>query len=151
MKKTICAVLCLLIPLLLCCCRETGQSEPTEQETGMTRTVVFISGIEDADVWILPQTEANMKTTVWGTAAVSDAKAGESVKAQIPEPGDDGQYIFRMIDAEQFYYSANGIVLEDGWTVSVKMEEGDLESVILEVTDDAGVLRATYSVFAARL
>ena len=111
------------------------------------KTVTFVNSVRDADAWILPQTAANLKTTVWGTATVPKAKTGESRQVPLCEAGDGGLYIFRMIDADGFFHSANGIVLEDGWRVKVGGEDG----VVLEVWDVDGVLQNTHEVFVARL
>ena len=112
-----------------------------------TKTVTFVNEVCDGDIWILPQTAANLKTTVWGTATVPKAKMGESREVTLGEAGDGGLYIFRMIDVDGFFYSANGIVLEDGWRVKVGGEDG----VVLEVRDGGGVLQKTHEVFVARL
>ena len=116
-------------------------------EPTITKTVTFVNTVRDADAWILPQTAANLKTTVWGTATVPKAKTGESRQVPLGEAGDGGFYIFRMIDADGFFHSANGIVLEDGWRVKVGGEDG----VVLEVLDGDGVLQKTHEVFSARL
>ena len=118
-------------------------------EIANNKTVTFINGVKDADVWILPKTEKNLKTTVWGKATVSKVKTGESRQTVLPQPGDDGLYILRMIDTDSFFYSADGITLEDGWTIQIKGD--DLKSVTLEVSDENGALKNTYEVFAARL
>ena len=144
MRRIAFVTLCAL--LLLCGCRTNGQTAASEE---IDRTVTVINDVQEADIWILPQTEKNMKTTVWGTATVSKVPVGEPRQASIPEPGDDGYYMFRMIDTEQFYYSANGITLKEGWTVAIKGTVPD--SVTVEVTDENGVLQGTYEVFAARL
>ena len=112
-------------------------------------TVWFVNGVQDADIWILPQTEDNMKTTLWGTASVSGVKTGERRETPLCEPGDDGLRMLRMIDTRHFYYSANGITLKAGWTLQVK--QNDLHAVTLELSDENGVLISTYNVFSARL
>jgi hypothetical protein len=141
MKK---AVPCLLALLLLCGCHA---KERIEMEPTSNKTVTFVNSVRDADAWILPQTAANLKTTVWGAATVPKAKTGESRQVPLCEAGDGGLYIFRMIDADGFFHSANGIVLEDGWRVKVGGEDG----VVLEVLDGDGVLQKTHEVFSARL
>lgn len=118
-------------------------------EITSNNTVTLINGVTDADVWILPKTKENLKTTVWGKATVSKIKTGESRKAPLCEPGDDGLYLFRMIDSDGFFYSANDIILEAGWSVQIK--ENDLLTVVIEVTDENGVLINTYEMFTARL
>lgn len=140
MKKS---VIFLIIILLLCGCK-LNRIKPVNN-----RTVTFINGVKDADVWILPETEENLKTTVWGTAAVSGIKTNESRKVPLCEAGDTGLYIIRMIDTDNIFYSADGIRLELGWTVQITGK--DLQSVTAVVTDENGVLKNTYEVFVASL
>lgn len=140
MKKT---VIYLLTMLLLCGCKASRTASASN------KTVTFINEVTDADVWILPETEENLKTTLWGTATVSEIKTGESRKAPLCDAGETGLYIIRMIDADNIFYSADGITLEAGWTVRVT--GNDLKSVTAEVTDENGVLKNTYDVFAASL
>lgn len=142
MKKAACTVMFLLLLLLLCSCQ-------TEEPSKMENTVTFINTVTEADVWILPQTARNLKTTVWGTATAEKVKTGESRKAALCEPGNDGLYIFRMIDTDGFYYSANGISLKADRQLRIK--ESDTHEFSLEVTDSNGVLQNTYDVFAAKL
>lgn len=143
MKK---AVPCLLALLLLCGCHA---KERIEMEPTGNKTVTFVNSVRDADAWILPQTAANLKTTVWGTATVPKTKTGESQQVPLGRAGDGGLYIFRMIDADGFFYSANGIMLEDGWTLTIKGD--DLQEISIEVSNGDGVLQNTFEVFAARL
>ena len=65
--------------------------------TACDRTITIINGVYEASIWILPDTEANRKTTLWGTATVSKIQADSSSQAGIDKPGDNGQYLFRMI------------------------------------------------------
>ena len=146
MKKTILIFVCVFMLLVVCGC-ETG--EQSNMEIEKTKQITFINELNSADVWILPQTDENLKTTVWGTAIISKAETGLSRQAMIPEPSEDGLYIFRMIDNDHFYYSANGLTIETGWTVKIKGE--DLHSITIEVTDENGTLQKTYEVFVARL
>ena len=144
MKKAVLIFVCLFM-LLLCGCNSEEQSD-MENKNG---TVTVINKIKDADIWILPQTEKNLKTTVWGTATVSKLKTDESRQAPLCEPGDDGLYIFRMIDTDSFYYSANGIKLENGDTIEIKRNED--QACALEVRGENGKVKNTYEVFSARL
>lgn len=145
MKKAVLIVV-LLFTVLLCGCNKEEQSNMENTNKG---TVTVVNAVNDADIWILPQTEKNLKTTVWGTATVSKIKKGESRQAPLCEPGDNGLYIFRMIDADSFYYSANGIALEPNYTVEIK--ETDTNVFSLEVRDENGKAQNTYEVFSARL
>ena len=145
MKKTLLIVLCLLTLLALGSCKK----EQNNMQTTNKNTVTFTSSVTDADVWILPDTKENKKTTVWGKATISKLKTGESRQAPLCEAGDDGLYILRMIDTDSFYYSADGIALKSGWTITVK--EDDSHRVTADVTDENGVLKKSYEVFSARL
>ena len=133
----------LITALLLCGCKVNSA------DTVNNMTVTFINGIKDADVWILPQTEENLKTTVWGTATLPGIKADESCKAPLCEAGEDGLYIIRMIDTDNIFYSADGITLKAGWTVQITGK--DLQSVTIEVDDEKDEIKGTYNVFAASL
>ena len=144
MKKAVLIFVCLFM-LLLCGCNLKEQSD-MENKSG---TVTVINKVKDADIWILPQTEKNLKTTVWGTATVSKLKTDESRQAPLCEPGDDGLCIFRMIDTDSFYYSANGIKLENGDTLEIK--ENKEQAFALEVRDENGRVKNTYEMFSARL
>jgi len=140
MKK---AVIYLITMLLL------GGCSAKSTDSVNNKTVNFVNGVRDADIWILPETEENLKTTLWGTATASGVKKNESCKAPLCDAGDDGLYIIRMIDTDNIFYSADGIALEAGWTVRITGE--DLQSVKVEVTDENGALKNTYEVFAASL
>lgn len=144
MKKAVLIFVCLFM-LLLCGCNSKEQSD-MDNKSG---TVTVINKIKDADIWILPQTEKNLKTTVWGTATVSKLKTSESRPTPLCEQGDDGLYIFRMIDTDSFYYSANGIKLESNDTLEIK--ENEAQACALEVRDENGKVKNTYEVFSARL
>ena len=146
MKKTALIFICLIAILLLCGC---GVREQNSMEITNNKTVAFINDVKDADLWLLPKTEENLKTTVWGAATASKLGQGESRKIPLCEPGADGHYILRMIDTDGFFYSAGGIALRSGWTIHII--ENDPHSVSVEVTDENGILQNTYEVFKARL
>lgn len=146
MKQAVLIVACLFTLLLLGSCQT---KEPNNMTSNKQGTVTFINEVKDADVWILPDTQANRKTTLWGTATAAKVKTGESRVAPLTEPGDDGLYLFRMIDADGFYYSANGVKLQANWSVTIRAD--DPHTVTLEVTDETGTLQNTYAVFSAKL
>lgn len=145
MKKAVLTAICFVSLFFLFSCK----SPKDNNEIANSNEVTFINKVNDADVWILTDTEENRKTTLWGTATVSNVKKGESRISPLCESGDDGHYMFRMIDADGFFYSAGGIVLQKGWTVEIKGEA--LQSIIIEVTDENGALKNTYKVFSAKL
>ena len=140
------AVACILGVLLSCGCHAKKE---IEMEIPCTKTVTFVNAVREGDAWILPRTTAILKTTLWGTPTVAKVQTGESRPAPLREPGNGGLYVFRMIDTDGFFHSADGLVLEDGWTVKI---EGDgMQGVSIEVSDGNGVLQRTYEVFSARL
>lgn len=146
MRKAILIAICLVMLAALCAC---GGSENEITEPLSSKTVTFINGIADADVWILPETQENLKTTVWGKATLPGIKAGESREFTLCEPGDDGLYILRVIDNGGFFYSANGIALDDGTTLRITGD--DRQSFKAEVTGPGGTVTGEYELFSARL
>lgn len=146
MKKAVMIIVCIILSALICGC---GTKEQNHMATEGGKTATFINDVNDADIWILPQTEKNLKTTVWGTATAAAVKKGESRSFELCEPGNGGMYIFRIIDTDGFFYSANNISLQAGQTLRIK--ENDVMSFTLEVVDEKGALQSTYEVFAARL
>ncbi|MBR0413703.1 MAG: hypothetical protein IJI67_01365 [Clostridia bacterium] len=152
MKKTVLIAACLLTLLLLCSCRATQQNQTEVTETMHSeneQTVTVINEVKEADIWLLPDTEANRKTTLWGTATAAKVSTGESRTAPLCEAGDNGHYLLRMIDSDSFYYSANDISLKAGDTLTIKGNEDGGASAA--VTDESGKVLATYDVFSARL
>ncbi len=144
MKKAFSVALCLLILLLLCSCKAKEQNNMNTD-----KAVTFINGVTEADLWILPKTQENLKTTLWGTATAASIGTGESRQVPLCEGGDDGLYLIRMIDTDKFYYSANDVTLKEGWTLEVK--EHEYHRVTLEVKDENGKTNNTYEVFSAKL
>ena len=145
MKKAVSVMLCLFTLLLFCNCN-TKESETVP--VTYDRTIALINSVNEADIWILPKTEENLKTTLWGTATVGKMQLHESREVQLEAPADNGLYIFRMIDTDKMYYSAEDIIIEDGWTLEIKGES--INSVSIDVTDKDGNT-TTYEVSAARL
>ncbi|MBQ1356122.1 MAG: hypothetical protein IIY72_06535, partial [Solobacterium sp.] len=84
-------------------------------------TITFVNEVTDTDVWILADTEENRKTTVWGTPAVRGLKVNTETEAQLCEPAENGLYLIRMISAGKMYFSADDVVLEDGWTIRFRV------------------------------
>lgn len=146
MKKVNLAAVFFAALIIFCACMAKEQNN---MEIKSDKTITFINGVTEADVWIMPETEENLKTSLWGTALIPKIKTGEIRQAPLCEPGDDSHYIVRLIDDDGFYYSAKGITLEDGWALKITGEK--MNSVIIEVTDASGVLKGAYNVSCARL
>lgn len=152
MQKLLLIIICLLLGILLSACknREQTSQEQEAASSGGGPSVTFINDIGEADVWILPETERNLKTTVWGTPSLKKIAAGENRPLILSAPGQSGLYIVRAIDKRGMYYAANGVALEEGCSVRLK-EGGELMSAIIEVTAKDGKAVKAYSAFAARL
>ena len=149
MKKiALLLALALIISACLAGCRNE-EEQNNMKTTANKNSVQFINQAADADIWILPQTEENLKTTVWGTATVQGTVKDEVYSAPLCEAGDGGKYIFRMIDADGYYYSADGVKLENGCVVLIKGEA--CREVTLQVTDKTGSYVNYYDVFSAKL
>ena len=148
MKKTLIITISLIAVLMLASC---SSKEPDNMETTTvkTDTITVENEIKEGDVWIIPNTQENLKTSVWGKATVAKIAVGESRETLLCEPGDEGLYLFRMIDTDEFYYSANGIALDTGDTLVIK--GSDESGVTLEVKNEKGTVINSYDVFSARL
>lgn len=146
MKRIVLIAACILTLLLLCSCKA---KEPNNMIIKTDKAITVINEVKEADIWLLPETQENLKTTVWGAATAAGVKTGTQVRAPLCEAGDNGLYIFRMIDKESFYYSANGIALEAGDTL--RITQNDNAACTLEVSGSSGEVKASYEVFSARL
>ncbi len=111
--------------------------------------ISFVSEAVDADVWFLPETDENLKTTLWGKATIPGATAGEPFELTVSVNASSGAAIFRAIDGDKTYYSANGIALENGY--SVRLGEDDDFSYFIEIVDAEGNDVGKYPVFTAKL
>lgn len=116
---------------------------------GAAISVTFKNEAEAADVWILTQTEKNLKTSLWGRATVGKSEPGGERALTLFGDDPDGIYIFRAIGDDSMYYEANDVVLHNGCVVTFVKGE-DINSYKLAVADEDGSVRE-YSVFAAML
>ena len=128
------AILC----WLFCSC-QPEQGESDMKPKNQTISVTLRNDAEEADIWILPQTAQNLKTTVWGTPTFSKVKAGERQTGSIP---DGETYIIRIIDVNHAYYAANDIVLSNNDTVHFRTDASKNEAAI-DVIDEKGTVKST--------
>ncbi len=115
-----------------------------------TITVGFVNEVEPADVWILENTEANLKTSLWGKASLPKAKL-ENEYAVTVRKDSGNSYLLRIIDTDEIYYAADDITLKDGYSLLIYRSDGEFQEIILSVYDEAGEKVADYSVFNAAL
>ena len=111
-----------------------------------TVSVTVRNEVEEADVWLLPQTEENLKTSLWGTPGAAALGVGERAELCLSNPENAETWLVRIIDVDQAYYAAQDLKLEDGWTVAFKSEGSKFEAVI-EVLDQTGAVVCTAEAF----
>lgn len=115
-----------------------------------TVSVSFQNEVEEADVWLLPQTEENLKTSLWGTPSAGALGKGESAELTLMNPEYAEAWLVRIIDRNKAYYSAQDLKLEDGYTVIFKSEGSKFDAVI-EVHDASGNLVFSAKAFTGTL
>lgn len=132
MKKLLIIFMSMMMCLVLFSCKDKdGDPDMKKSETKAEKTVsvTIINDVEEADFWIMPHTEENLKTSLWGTATVPKLKAGEKQTVSIGE-AENGKYIIRAIDADKAYFSASDMVLGDNYTVYFTTDESKYEAEI---------------------
>lgn len=137
MKKPLLILLCLILSLMLFSCKGNGGESEMKNKTKVI-SVTFINDVEEADIWILPQTEENLKTSLWGTATIPKLKAGEKTTVKLSDSAD--KYIVRIIDVDHAYYSADDITLSDGYSIHFKTDERKHEAVISDIDESGNVI-----------
>lgn len=113
--------------------------------------VTFINETVDADIWIIPDTEANRKTSLWGAASIRDLAVNESAPVSLDALGGPGLYLFRAIDVNDGFYEAAGVFLDAGYTLRFTAGGGRPAEAVLEILDADGNLTDTRSVFVGVL
>ena len=133
-------LLCLFLALTLFACQKQEEAKPEETETSTTGEMMkirFVNEVEDTDLWILPQTEKNLKTSLWGTATVAMLKKEDAIEVAIEETSDH-LYILRLIDQRGALYSANDFELHDGDTIVFDAIDDDFVRARLTLLDKEG-------------
>ena len=139
-EKGLKTLLCLFLALTLFACQKQEEAKPEETETSTTGEMMkirFVNEVEDTDLWILPQTEKNLKTSLWGTATVAMLKKEDAIEAAIEETSDH-LYILRLIDQRGALYSANDFELHDGDTIVFDAIDDDFVRARLTLLDKEG-------------
>ena len=139
-EKGLKTLLCLFLVLTLFACQKQGEIKPEETETSTTGEMMkirFVNEVEDTDLWILPQTEKNLKTSLWGTATVAMLKKEDAIEVAIEETSDH-LYILRLIDQRGALYSANDFELHDGDTIVFDAIDDDFVRARLTLLDKEG-------------
>ncbi len=148
MKKLLFILVCVALGLLLAACRKTSaKPEPAQPEVGGAQ-VTLRNEAKEADFWIIPDTEENRKTTLWGTATAAKMKAGEEREITLGAPA--GQFLLRVIDTDSWYHAASGVAIREGDALRLMPDPENARALLLEVTPADGAAE-TYEVFSARL
>lgn len=119
---------------------------PTQSPIKPSISVTFLNNVEEADIWILPQTEDNPNSSLWGTPTVSKMRVGEQ-KAVTVSDERTGRYIVRIIDCDQAFYAASDVVLDDGYTIRFEMEETKYDASITVLDQNGNAAFVKESVF----
>ena len=133
-----------------------GKRNHTQIQNGAAFTesvsfrVTFVNDAAAADVWILPQTDKNLKSTVWGTATIAKLNAGEQREVRIAKPDDAEAFLIRILDGGHAYYAARDISLDDG--CSIRFVSGDtMSDAVIEILDADGNVLHTQRAFVGAL
>lgn len=86
--------------------------------------VTFVNEAEEADIWILPRTEDNMKTAVWGKATIGKLPVGEKREIFLRESGETEKWIIKIISGNR-HYSVSDISLHEEDTIFFRSETKD--------------------------
>lgn len=105
--------------------------------------VTFVNEVNEADIWILPQTEENTNST-WGNATISKLPVKEEREISLQENRDSESWIINIIAGYQ-YYSVSDIALKEGYTIIFKTETKEYNGIqhkneFIEILDQNGNL-----------
>ena len=139
-KRRLLILTSVLLCLLFCSCGavqgESDMNPDNQSRSQSSISVTFLNNVEEADIWILPQTEDNLKTSLWGTPTFSKMIIGDQKTCTVSDEGT-GRYIVRIIDSDQAFYAAGDIPLEDGYTIRFQTDETKYDAAI-SVLDQNG-------------
>ena len=108
-------------------------------------SVTFVNGVEDADIWILPQTDENLGTTLWGTPTLKDSVKDTIGTCRVK--GGAENYIVRIIDADEAYYAASDFILLDGYTVRFTSDTDKYDAALTVIDENGSVIWEQNGVF----
>jgi hypothetical protein len=112
-------------------------------------TIKYENAVTTGNVWIIDNTEANRKTTIWGTATIRGAEKDTEYSLEIPQNADDS-YLFRMVDKDGIYYESDAITLKEGYSISIFLE-GEFDDVRMVIRDENGEIVGDEILFNAAL
>lgn len=113
--------------------------------------ISFTNQLNESDIWIIPDTESNRKTTTWGTATLSKMKINDKKSAYIVKSiKSENSYLIRLIDVDKMFYSADAVIINNNDSIIIKKGNEPM-SAIVEVYDSNGKINASYEMFMAKL
>lgn len=98
--------------------------------------VTLVNDVVTADFWILPQTQENLGTSLWG-APTASLGPGQREDLAVTADYESDRFIIRIIDENDTFYSLNDVELESGYSV-VFRSEGQAYDAVLEILDEEG-------------
>lgn len=113
--------------------------------------VTIMSEMPEADLWLLPNTEANRKTMLWGTATFANLEPSTTYDIELISLEDADAWLIRMIDVDNVYYEFNDIQLEDGCELHLYQDANYFDMIYLDVKYANGKDPITYTGFRASL
>ena len=153
-KRNLLILLSVLLCFLFCSCgTEQGETDMNPDHHDRPKTsisVTFLNNVDDADIWILPRTEDNLKTSLWGTPTISKLRIGEQKSCAVNSEGT-GRYIIRIIDSNHAYYAAGDVILDDGYMIRFQSDETKYEATIAISDKDGKAVSSYENVFQGTL
>lgn len=152
MKKGMIACMCLIIGIMVCACGSNSSANTNQQAAASTAdaSITFRNHAEEADVWILPHEKDFIKNPKWGEPTIKGHKKDEVTPLSLEELGGPGNYIVRVIDANDMFYVVDEVPLEDGYTLWFNGGDTLMETTI-EVTDTKGKVVYSHHAFEGDL
>ena len=103
--------------------------------------VTVVNEVDTAAIWVLPQTDENLKTSLWGTATLSDFEADKSEQITLDSSETNGRFIVRIIDEDKAYFAVNDIYLEDGYKIQFTTDVSPFDAVIKVLNRDGDIIK----------
>lgn len=150
MKKIWGFTILVVLSLFLCACgaeAPEGEIEEINNTPVETINIHFRNEVQEADAWIIPNTEENRGTSLWGTATVAKSTPGTEYTARVTRSETD-EYLLYMIDVGGMYYDSGAITLLEDYTVTISEAEDEVQ---LAIADAAGETIFKKSIFKAAL
>lgn len=119
---------------------------PTQSPLKPSISVTFLNNVEEADIWILPQTEENLKTSLWGTPTISKMSVGEQKAVTIGDEGT-GKYIIRIIDCDHAFYATSDLALDNSYTIRFETYETKYDAAITVLDKNGAIVSSNENVF----